>query len=119
MEMAGIAPYLITAIFSGGFVGGIVLLLKVRPEVGQITVNAAQGALVVQSGVIEDLNKHVERMDERVTSLENELALTRAELVRVRSERDAAIAEASGSRDKIAALERRVQELEKLQKEGS
>lgn len=55
-------PGIIAGIGSGGIVASVVALLKVRPEAGQIVVTAAQGALIVQSGVIEELRKELDRV---------------------------------------------------------
>lgn len=63
---------LIVAIGSGGLIGGIVALYKMRPEAGQITVSAAQGALIVQTGVIDTLRFEIKRLTEHVDALEKE-----------------------------------------------
>lgn len=65
---------------SSGVLDGIYALLKLRPESGQIVVTAAQGALVIQSGVLEQLQRENERLRQRVTALELELAKLRNEV---------------------------------------
>ena len=60
---------------TGGITGALYALLKWRPEAGQITVTAAQGAIVVQTGVIENLRKELSRVEsdleeERKTNLD-------------------------------------------------
>jgi cell division protein FtsB len=55
-----------------GLGGAVVALLKLRPEAGQITVIAAQGAVVVQQGVIETLQTELDRYGERLEALEQE-----------------------------------------------
>lgn len=45
----------IAVLGSGGLIGGIVALMRVRPESGRMIVEAAEGAVVVQSGVITEL----------------------------------------------------------------
>lgn len=66
---------------SGGFLAGIYALLKLRPEAGQITVTAAQGALIVQTGVLESLREEIDRLREDIqelrTSLEREQDINR------------------------------------------
>lgn len=54
----------------GGIAGAMVALFKVRPEAARISVDAAQGAVVVQASVItalrdenERLRKHCEETD--------------------------------------------------------
>lgn len=58
---------------SSGFLGGIYMLLKLRPEAGQITVTAAQGAIIVQTGVIDTLRAEIKRMEERFDEQEQRL----------------------------------------------
>ena len=65
---------------SGGACGGLYALLKLRPEAGQITVSAAQGAVIVQSGVIENLQKEIVRLSEHHTQLEMENAARQKEI---------------------------------------
>lgn len=62
IDLGTIVQLLIALVGSGGFVGGLYMLLKLRPEAGQITVTAAQGALIVQSGVIENLQEELSRV---------------------------------------------------------
>lgn len=52
---------------------------KVLPEKDSIVVNAAQGALIVQSGVLEDLRAELERTSGRIDELEGKLTETRKE----------------------------------------
>lgn len=49
----------------GGVFGAVALLLKVRPEAGQIVVQAAEGIVVMQANVINDLEKRLERAEAR------------------------------------------------------
>lgn len=46
----------------GGLIGGIVALIKVRPESARISVDAAQGAVVVQASVITSLREENDRL---------------------------------------------------------
>lgn len=129
MGSSWIVPLALGLIGGGGIAGAIVALLKVRPEAGQIVVTAAQGAVVVQSGVIDDLNEELGRQVTRCKNLEERLtrALDRIEdletverriqelerkLAEVQQELDTTLAE----RDKLARekqeLEFRVRELE-------
>lgn len=87
-------PYVIgviVAVFGGG---GLAALLKSRPEGSKIIVDAAAGAVVVQSGVIDDLNGQLEDARKQIRELQSHLS------------------ELSELRAKNAALERRVLELE-------
>lgn len=65
---------IISFIFGGGLIAAIVALYKVKPEAGQIVVTAAQGALVVQTGVIENLQKEIIRLSREVDELKTKLA---------------------------------------------
>lgn len=64
---------------SGGFLAGIYALLKLRPEAGQITVTAAQGAVIVQSGVIDSLRQELNRLSDELEDMRMELGLARKE----------------------------------------
>lgn len=64
---------------SGGFLAGIYALLKLRPEAGQITVTAAQGAVIVQSGVIDSLRQELNRLSDELEDMRKELGLAREE----------------------------------------
>ena len=52
----------VAAIGSGGVGAGIVALIKVKPERDKLVIDAAQGAVVVQSGVIENLQREIKRL---------------------------------------------------------
>jgi threonine dehydratase len=67
---SGLLAAIVAALGGGGFLGGLVLLLKLRPEAGQITVTAAQGAVIVQTGVIEALRRENDRLQTRIDALE-------------------------------------------------
>lgn len=68
-----VMPALVLILGSGGIVGAIVAFLKIRPEAGQIAVTASQGALVVQSGVIDDLREENAHLRARLNAVEAEL----------------------------------------------
>ena len=84
MDIGGIdLTAILVAILGGGFVTGLVALLRFRVDKDAVVVSAAQGAVVVQSGVIDALQD---------------------ELARARADRDL-------ERDKVRELEATVQEL--------
>jgi len=72
MDFSDALPYIVSVILGGGFLGGIYALLKLRPEAGQITVSAAQGAVIVQTGVIDTLREELTRCLNRIQALEAE-----------------------------------------------
>lgn len=90
-------PYIIQLLLGSGFLTGLYVLLKVRVEAGQITVTAAEGAVIVQTGVIDSLKAELERLEKKITKLENE-----------KNE------EIKNLQEENTALRRRVKELEKL-----
>lgn len=65
-------PIVVAVLGAGGLIGAVVALVKLRPESGQIVVTAAQGALVVQSGVIDSLQKENARQQIRIDELQND-----------------------------------------------
>jgi hypothetical protein len=73
LETRDIVSLIIAVVGSGGFVGGLYALLKLRPEAGQITVEAAQGAIIVQTGVIETLRVELKRLLEENAYLRSRL----------------------------------------------
>ncbi len=73
IDYAPILTGVVSFIFGGGLVTAIVALYKVKPEAGQIVVTAAQGALVVQTGVIENLQKEIIRLGVEIEELKKKL----------------------------------------------
>ncbi len=73
----------ITFIFGGGIVTAYQAFYKVKPEAGQIVVTAAEGALIVQTGVIGNLNKEIERLHTEIAELKKENEQLRASLAAV------------------------------------
>lgn len=84
-------PYIVKLLLGGGLLSGLYMLLKIRVEAGQITVTAAQGALIVQTGVID--------------SLREDLASIRAELKDVRRDLHKSMEENIQLRARIRVLE--------------
>lgn len=78
-EYLQIIQIILGFLLSGGFLAGIYAILKIRPEAGQITVTAAQGAVIVQSGVIDSLKEELIRLSGEITELRQELEIERAE----------------------------------------
>ncbi len=70
----------ITLLGGSGFLAGVVALIKLRPEAGQITVTAAQGAVIVQSGVIKDLRDELKRINDELIEEKKENADLRKRL---------------------------------------
>lgn len=53
---------LASILLGGSFIGGIVLLLKVRPEAGSIAVVASEKVVLLQTGTIDRLEEELEEL---------------------------------------------------------
>lgn len=109
-----LAPIILAVLGGGGIFGGIYALLKLRPEAGQITVVAAQGAVVVQQGVIETLRDEIRRHMHRIEALEAEARTTQELQERVRhleEELNVKTRENVQLRERVANLEAEVERL--------
>ena len=71
-------PVIVAVLGAGGLIGAVVALVKLRPESGQIVVTAAQGALIVQTGVIDSLKNENVRQQARIDALQMENMQLRA-----------------------------------------
>jgi threonine dehydratase len=67
-----IVVLVVSIIGGGGLIAGIVALLKLRPEAGQILVTTAQGVVIVQTTVIDNLQKELTRMGKELDELREE-----------------------------------------------
>lgn len=107
MTTSEIVTLLAVVIGGGGVAGAVVALLKVRPEAGQIAVSASQGALIVQSGVIDTLQEENGQLRQRLEDLESKVAL----MVDLRVKVTQLKAENTRLRSRVTDLERRLQKL--------
>lgn len=116
MGTSAILPLVIAILGAGGVVGAISAWRKVQPERESIIITAAQGALVIQAGVLEKLQEELERAHEQIAELRTEVEAVNdelhAEVDQLRGERDALLEENSDLREKVTQLEQRVHELE-------
>lgn len=71
-----------------GLLGAGVAVFKIRPERTNIIVTAAQGAVVVQSGVIDDLREQIEYLEQRQDAQGERMSQLTIERDRLRLERD-------------------------------
>jgi TolA-binding protein len=62
-------PYLVGVIVALGGGGGVAALLRSRPEGSKILVDAAQGAVIVQSSVIEQLRSELDTAQRQISEL--------------------------------------------------
>jgi outer membrane murein-binding lipoprotein Lpp len=104
----GWLPYavgIIIAIFGGG---GFAALMKARPEGSKIVVDAAQGAVIVQSGVISDLRHQLQDTQDQLSEMRHHFA----EQEKLRTENDALRARVASLENDNARLTQRVADLE-------
>lgn len=100
-EATYIAP-VVTALIGGGFLAGVAALLKIRPEAGQVAVLAAQGAVIAQTSVVDNLKNEMARLVKRVGDLEDanaELLRENVKLKRQIARHEAEIAELRGNQN--------------------
>ena len=94
---------------SGGVVGAIVAFYKLKPETSQIIVSTAQGAVIVQSSVIDSLTEDLSRVRAELQEVRIELAATKAQrlgdIEELRRQLQQAIDENVGLRQRIRDLE--------------
>lgn len=107
MSVSDIATVVAVVLGGGGIGGAIVALLKVRPEAGQIAVTASQGALIVQSGVIDTLQEENTQLRARLEDLESKVAM----MVDLRMQVISLKAENTRLKGRVTELERRLVEL--------
>lgn len=92
-----------TLILGGGFVGGIVALVKLKPEGDQILVNSAKDVVLIQAGALDNLRREREEDRKRIDEIEARFAerLDKAEQARWTAE--TALAECHRTRQALAA----------------
>jgi len=108
MSLSDLLPFLVAVIGGSGLIGGVIALLKLRPEAGQIIVTAAQGAVIVQTGVIDSLREENERLRHRVDALEAEMGSVDSPHRRIQmleDEREVLRAENGRLRERVRHLE--------------
>lgn len=59
---------------SGGVIGSLVTLLRLRSDTARTTVSVAEGAVIVQAGVIDSLKDENARLHEKCAALGKALA---------------------------------------------
>lgn len=101
--------------------GGIYGIFRVRPEAAQISVSAAQGAVIVQTGVIDSLREENKRLADRlselertsanVTQLQERVEFLESDRTRLRREAEQLRGENTGLRDRVQTLESEVASL--------
>ena len=93
---------------SAGAVASLVALRKVKPESTQIMITAATNLVITQGGVVEDLTKRIEVMEERFAA---QLAAAEAALAAEREANAELRQENRDLRSRVDALEAEVAKL--------
>ncbi len=78
------AVALIVGVFGGG---SLVALLRVNADRGKVVIEAAQGAVIVQTSVIEDLQAELIRVKQEMQILRDENTQLRSRIFAVEQER--------------------------------
>lgn len=107
-------PATLIALLLGGsgILGAIAAYRKLTPERESIIVTAAQGAVVIQTTIIDELQEHVAGLEKRMDDRDAELEAVSRDRDRYRQERDEARREVGTLRQRVSVLEGRVEELE-------
>lgn len=69
----------VSALASGGLFAAYNARKKLPSEIGKITIDIAEGAVLVQKTVIEDLRTDILRLKDKVRDVENENVIQRRE----------------------------------------
>lgn len=105
----------VSLILGGGFITGIVALVKLRPEGDQILISSAKDVVVIQKGALDDLRKQMDEMEVRFDRQTQTSAAALAECHRERDDlRSELVAERLSNdelRARIEALETEVAQL--------
>ena len=102
-------PVIVPAVLTFVFGGGLVAMRRGRDEGSKLIVDAAQGAVVVQAGVIDRLEKELAEALREIEDLRKSFA----ELIALRGRVRELEQENESLRSQNAALAARVQELER------
>jgi chromosome segregation ATPase len=107
-----------TLLAIAGVIGAIIAVFKLSPERQSIFITTAQGAVIVQSGVIDDLRDELERLRGRIAAcekIEASLATLRGRIDDIQEkltatalERDVLKLENERLKERVATLEAEV-----------
>lgn len=123
VTLESIAPVVVAVLGVGGIGGAVVAFIKVKPEANQIAVTASQGALIVQTGVIDTLHAELKaaeadkaQLRNRLEDLESKVALIQdcqAQVTELKRRVETLEDERTRLRSENTRLRKRVSELEK------
>jgi chromosome segregation ATPase len=120
----------ITALGTGGLLIGIAALIKLRPEVGQVTVTTAEGVMKMQTELNVGLQKELQRAQGQIAEFKERLDQYDRDFAEMRSKHDSELAalrrdlesvtnERNQLRRRVKQLEDRVRELQEHDAERS
>lgn len=116
MNATTILTTVATLILGGGFVGGIVALVKLKPEGDQILVNSAKDVVLIQKGALDDLRRQMAdietRFSERLDKAEQARWAAETALRECRRARDLLQAEYDEEKTRNAEHAARIEALE-------
>lgn len=118
MNNTTIITTLVSVLLGGGFIGGIVALVKLKPEGDQILVSSAKDVVLIQKGALEDLREQMReleaRFDAQIKTAARAVAECHAEREELKAERDEERKVNIELRRRIEVLEAEVAELRSL-----
>src|SRR5437667_4923674 len=69
---------IVSFLFGGGIVTAIVAFYKMPAEKSAVIISAAQGAVIVQTGVIDNQNKEIARLNAAILTRDSRIAALEA-----------------------------------------
>lgn len=98
MESMNWTQIVVSFLIGGGLSGLVTAFFKVRPEAGKIVVDAAKGAVIVQTAVIEQLKQSL-------AEARAEVRIVRDELQKLQDRLEEVLKENSRLRTRLEALQ--------------
>jgi hypothetical protein len=71
--ISNIILLVISSLFGGGFLAAVIKFAKMRPEIGQVLVTSAEGVVVIQEKLIDNLQEEIDRQAKIIVELRKEL----------------------------------------------
>jgi FtsZ-binding cell division protein ZapB len=98
-----------------GLVGGIYALLKLRPEAGQFTVNASEGVVMMQAGLLDRMRAELARAQTEIDELRMHMTQVFSLQQKVRTleqEREVLVSDNTRLKARVSHLESEVKALQ-------
>ena len=113
MSLTEVAVVAASLLGGGGVAAAVGALIKAPKEAGRIAVTASEGAVIVQTNVITNLNHELDKIRERMTLAEARVDDLEVERDQLRVAAAEAKAEVTRAKQEASHLKRRVTVLEK------